>query len=364
MLSTEPVTRPTTFRLSGQFSDDEPVRHVVVDRYPFTVGRRKDLSLCIPNASVSGCHAELLVREDQLLVHDLGSTNGTFVNGLRVDDQCALNPGDLVQFGQVVFRLGADKEITHTRTMQNDSSDRALALIQFDKLMAERAVTPHYQPIVTMDRQTFGYEILGRSRLYGLSDPKSMFMAASVLNLESELSRMFRIEGIRQAEKLPGQHLLFANTHPTEVEDLALLEFSLREARELAPTRPLVLEIHEATATNAAVMRELRAALNELSIGLAYDDFGAGQARLVELADVPPDYLKFDIELVNEISKASIERQKMVAHLVKMSSELGIIALAEGIENEADHEVCRQMGFACAQGFLFSRPAPASSFLQ
>ena len=69
-------------------------------------------------------------------------------------------------------------------------------------------------------------------------------------------------------------------------------------------------------------------------IGLAYDDFGAGQARLVELVDVPPDYLKFDMRLVQNLDSASLERQRMLASLVKMVHDLGITPLAEGIETE------------------------------
>jgi EAL domain-containing protein (putative c-di-GMP-specific phosphodiesterase class I) len=93
-----------------------------------------------------------------------------------------------------------------------------------------------------------------------------------------------------------------------------------------------------------------------MRIDLAYDDFGAGQARLVELVDVPPDYLKFDMRLVQNLETASIERQRMLASLVKMVCDLGIKPLAEGIEQEGDHEICRQMGFDCAQGFLYGYP--------
>ena len=162
---------------------------------------------------------------------------------------------------------------------------------------------------------------------------------------------------------MPEQHLLFANTHPNEIEEPDLLEFSLRELRESAPHRPMVLEIHEKTATQTQPMRELRAKLNDLNIGLAYDDFGAGQARLIELVEVPPDYLKFDMALVQNIHAASIERQKMVERLVQMTAELGIIPLAEGIETREDHEVCAQMGFLCGQGFYYGRPAVAQALI-
>jgi EAL domain-containing protein (putative c-di-GMP-specific phosphodiesterase class I) len=184
-----------------------------------------------------------------------------------------------------------------------------------------------------------------------------MFAAARVLNLEGELSRIFREEGIRTGKVLPQEHALFVNTHPAEVEDLDLLIFSLGELRELEPQRPTVLEIHEASVTCGEQMRTLRAALTDLKIGLAYDDFGAGQARLIELVDVPPDYLKFDMKLVQNLKSGSAERRRMLASLVKMVIDLGITPLAEGIETEDDHEACREVGFTCAQGFLYGYPS-------
>ena len=94
-----------------------------------------------------------------------------------------------------------------------------------------------------------------------------------------------------------------------------------------------------------------------MRIGLAYDDFGHGQARLVELVDVPPDYLKFDMRLVQNLESASIERQRMFASLVKMVCDLGIIPLAEGVELAGDHEICRQIGFEFGQGFFYGYPS-------
>ena len=57
-------------------------------------------------------------------------------------------------------------------------------------------------------------------------------------------------------------------------------------------------------------------------MGLAYDDFGAGQARLFELAEVPPHYLKFDRRFVNGIDDAPASRQRLVASLVAAAREL------------------------------------------
>jgi EAL domain-containing protein (putative c-di-GMP-specific phosphodiesterase class I) len=346
--------------LSGQLSADEPVRSIRVEGTPFLVGRHSKAALTIPCPTVSNVHAELRVENGALYVKDLGSTNGTFINGERVGGEFTVSSGDLLQFAEVVFRVGIESGRYDSKTIAGDSSDRALALIQFDKLMSDKAVVPHFQPIAAFrDLRVEGYEILGRSRLFGLTTPHSMFSAAAVLDLESELSRMMRSEGVKCAQALPGDPVLFVNTHPVEMQEQGVLEFSLRELREAAPTARLVLEIHEAAVTCVKQMRELRCVLNDLNIGLAYDDFGAGQARLVELGDVPPDYLKFDIELVHEIDRASPERKRMLASLVRIVNDLGIASLAEGVETEAEHDACRDMGFAFAQGYYYGKAALA-----
>lgn len=346
-----------TWLLSGQLADDQPVRHIRVDALPFLIGRQADASLSIPSPTVSRKHAELTFCDEVLYLRDLGSTNGTFVNGTRVSQSCPINHGDLLQFGQIVFRITQQSLENIHQTIQHDSCDRALALIQFDQLLTGQAVAPHFQSIVTIDtRRVIGFEVLGRSRLLGLKDPDSMFAAARVLNLEGELSRILREEGIRRGQVLPPHHTLFVNTHPVEINDLDLLIFSLRELRLLEPKRNLVLEVHEAAVARSGQMMDLKAALTDMNIGLAYDDFGAGQARLVELVEVPPDYLKFDMKLVQNLDTASAEHHTMLETLVQMVLELGITPLAEGIETEADHEICRQMGFTHAQGFLYARP--------
>ena len=312
---------------------------------------------------MSGEHAELTIQKGHLVVRDMNSTNGTFVNGVRIQEPCKVKHGDLIQIAQIVFRVKFEIGISDSKTIQDDAADRALALIQFDKLMTERAVAPHVQPIIEMkSRDTIGFEILGRSRLFGLTSPKAMFTAAAVLDLEAELSRILRYEGIRHSMQLADDPLLFLNTHPAEMAEPGLLLFSLRELREFAPDSRIILEIHEAAITRLDQMSDLRMTLTDLKIGLAYDDFGAGQARLLELAEVPPDYLKFDINLVRGIHDASADRQRMLGTLVQMVRDMGIAALAEGIETQEEHDFCKQLGFDFAQGFLYGKPALPKTF--
>ena len=128
---------------------------------------------------------------------DLGSTNGTFVNGQKVEFEATIDEGDIVQFATMVFRVGRENTPTDGGTVQENAAEYAQALLQFDRLLNENAVVPFYQPIVELDHQTpIGYEVLGRSRLFGLRMPTDMFHMAGQLGLEAELSRAFRDKGI------------------------------------------------------------------------------------------------------------------------------------------------------------------------
>lgn len=346
---------PSVWFFAGQVDESEPVRHVPVQAFPFIVGRRADLQLALPCPCVSKEHAEIFVQNEQLWVRDLNSTNGTYLNGELVTDTRPLKEGDLLQFATVVFRVGREQQATESNTLQENTCDRALAMMQFDRLISDGGVVPFFQPIVQTDSQKIiGFEVLGRSRLFGLTTPKEMFAAASQLNLEAELSRVFRRVGIEEAKQLPGGYNIFVNTHPAELEDD--LEASLKELRELSEDK-ITLEIHEAAVTDQAIIRRIRSMLHDFDMELAFDDFGAGQARLVELGEVQPDYLKFDIGLVKGISQAPASRQELLAALVRIVNDLGITSLAEGVETPADDETLTQMGFTLGQGYFYGRPA-------
>jgi len=105
-------------------------------------------------------------------------------------------------------------------------------------------------------------------------------------------------------------------------------------------------------------MAEIRTELDRIGIGLAYDDFGAGQARLHELVDVPPDVLKFDISLVRGIADSNSAKYRMLDTLNRMMREFGIRTLAEGVENADEARACRRIGIDLLQGYHFGRPAP------
>jgi pSer/pThr/pTyr-binding forkhead associated (FHA) protein len=72
-----------------------------------TIGRVEDNSFQIAEASVSSHHCEVLLRGEEVVVKDLNSTNGTFINGEKISES-VLKPGQTLRLGQVDLRLEAD----------------------------------------------------------------------------------------------------------------------------------------------------------------------------------------------------------------------------------------------------------------
>jgi len=324
--------------------------------FPCVVGRHPGIPVRIIHPTVSLNHAEFRQDGERLLLADLGSRNGTFVNGRRVIEPEPIVSGDLAQFGGAVFRLqNAQSDLAMT-CQGEDIGDLALALAQFEKLISESSVVPVYQPIVAAkSEQPMAYEALARSLLFGLDKPELMFKAAEYFRMEAELSRLLRRTELSSSCRDQQPHL-FLNTHPAELTDFKRLILSLREIRGVRPSQPITLEVHEAAAADLNTMKMLRLALDDLNMSLAYDDFGAGQTRLAELVEARPDFVKFDRKLISGIDNPSSSRQQMIETLVGMCRQLGIVTLAEGVETAGEARVCRQIGFELMQGYYYGRP--------
>jgi sigma-B regulation protein RsbU (phosphoserine phosphatase) len=85
-------------------------RQFPLDGRTIRIGRQLDCDILLESTAVSRRHAQLVVAGDGFLVEDLGSSNGTYVNGERVSGQVAIHENDTLQVGPYLFGLRADAE--------------------------------------------------------------------------------------------------------------------------------------------------------------------------------------------------------------------------------------------------------------
>ncbi|AJB49670.1 signal peptide protein [Acinetobacter nosocomialis] len=86
--------------ITGEFTGQE----ISIDR-EMLVGRHQDADLLLQAAEISRRHAALLLKDQLLWVQDLNSSNGTFVNDIRIEQEKQLHDGDIVQFASFKFSV-------------------------------------------------------------------------------------------------------------------------------------------------------------------------------------------------------------------------------------------------------------------
>lgn len=132
----------------------------------YLVGRDENATLRIPMKSVSRSHCELSVEDDRVSVKDLGSTNGTMVNGQRVE-QTALSAGDVITIGgvQIVLQIDGKPE-----RVERPEPDLNLDL-DLDETPPGALSTPKKKPIISDDRSDDS-SMMGKSDVTrGTGDP-------------------------------------------------------------------------------------------------------------------------------------------------------------------------------------------------
>lgn len=92
-------------RGSLKSTDGQDRREIPIRRRRFLIGSASDCQLCCPSRRISDQHCLVLVRDSEVLVRDLDSAEGTFINGQRVSGDYKLTPGDVLRVGRLEFEV-------------------------------------------------------------------------------------------------------------------------------------------------------------------------------------------------------------------------------------------------------------------
>jgi EAL domain-containing protein (putative c-di-GMP-specific phosphodiesterase class I) len=219
-------------------------------------------------------------------------------------------------------------------------------------LVSEDDLSVVFQPIVDLDSgESFAYEALVRCAVPQYSSPPILFERAALIGCAGRLGRMIRDLAVPLAAGKP----LFVNIHPQE----------LNEGWLVRPDDPLYmhdaavyLEITESVPLThfdlvMSVLKELR---TRGDVKLVVDDLGAGYSNLKSIADLEPNIVKLDRDLISGIDR-SLRQRQLVTSVVRLCRELNARVVGEGVETVDELSALRDTGAEFAQGFLFARPS-------
>ncbi len=247
---------------------------------------------------------------------------------------------------------------------------RAVALLQLETDL-RRAVERgefeiRYQPIVTLaDGKLTGFEALARWHHPdgSLVSPKDFIPIAEEIALVIPIDRWVLHEACRQLriwqDRYPSDPPLTINVnlsgkHFAKPDLVPYIEQVLRDARIDPPT--LKLEITESVVMeNVDSASSILTRLKALDIRLNVDDFGTGHSSLASLHRYPFDTLKIDRSFVADM-EGNTENAEIVRTILSLGRNLGMSVVAEGVENEQQLALLRELGCTYGQGYFFSKP--------
>ena len=208
-----------------------------------------------------------------------------------------------------------------------------------------------FQPLVDLQkRTTFGFESLVRSETPEFPTAMSIIEQAVQHHFMGELGRALRMMAVTRCS----HHPLFLNLHPAEFDEGWLVR---PDDAITIHDHDIFLEITESVPLTHfrychSVLREIRSK----GIKVAVDDLGAGHSNLKYIADLAPEVVKLDRNLVAQLRRES-RLQTLVTAIVDLCKRLGARVVAEGIETREEMLAVLETGAHFGQGYFLGRPA-------
>jgi diguanylate cyclase (GGDEF)-like protein/PAS domain S-box-containing protein len=270
-------------------------------------------------------------------------------------------------------RVGGDRIEVFKPAMRARKMDRLTLESELRRAIERDEITILYQPIVHLeDRSVAGFEALARwdHPKLGRRSPAEFITIAEETGLIVDLG-MFMLE--RTARQLatwqraiPMSVPLFASVNVSSRQ--LLRQDLIQDLRTVLGRSPvargsLKLEITESLVMeNPEQIAGILLRLKEQGAGLSLDDFGTGHSSLAYLQRFPFDCIKIDQSFVRPSNKG--KRPVLLRTIINMAHDLGMEAIAEGVESDAGAEEIYEMGCSLAQGFLFGEPMSADQARQ
>jgi diguanylate cyclase (GGDEF)-like protein/PAS domain S-box-containing protein len=244
--------------------------------------------------------------------------------------------------------------------MRDEAIGRLELEARMRRAIAHAEFSLEVQPIVRIaDATAVCAEALVRWKIDGIAaDPRTFIKVAEETGLIVPLGDWIIDRAAQIATRVPGSRIM-VNLSARQLGSPGLPE---RIARVLAARRvPASAMGFEVTETLLIEHFDFAvhtlSAIRQLGCSVGLDDFGTGYSSLSYLRRLPIDFLKIDGSLSADIDKDDQSRA-IVGAIITMSDAMGLEAICECVETEAQVATLRELGCTLAQGYLYGRPAP------
>ena len=387
--------------LDGFKKINDSLGHTAGDRYLIETGKR--LQACVREVDTV---ARLGGDEFALLLEEVGKPRETIAVVQRILKDVAMpvlheqeelfasasvgiviktrkydNPHDILRDADTAMYRAKELGKNRFKVFNRSMHDQALHLLRLEndlrRAVDEAQLHLEYQPIVSVNEGRInGFEALVRwnhpergplspGEFIPVAEESGLILPLGDLVIEEACAQLRRWR-----ERLPdgGDLAMSVNLSSRQLHQKDLVEFVARclEKNGIEPSR-LKLEITESVLMdNATATIDKLFKLRELGVKLVIDDFGTGYSSLSYLQQFPIDSLKIDRSFISGGSNQddpviATENLEIVKAVISLARSLNLLVVAEGVENEGQLEMLKDVKCDEAQGFFLSRPVPAET---
>lgn len=288
--------------------------------------------------------------------------------GVAVFPDHALDAEGLLRRADVaMYQAKRDRTGVEVYESKRDSNtpDRLGLLGDLRRALDAHEVQLHYQPKVRFDGQVAGLEALVRwvHPERGKVPPDEFIAIAESSGLMPHLTEYVLDTALGQVAKWRAQGLhvpVAVNVSPRDVHTPGFAgSVAARLARHGVPAGALQLEITEhVLLEDPQRAADTLAGLTGHGVKMSLDDFGTGYSSLVHLRRLPVSELKIDRSFVARLA-VDTEDAEIVRCTVDLAHSLGLLVVAEGVEDDETWERLRDLGCDAVQGWLVAAAMPA-----
>lgn len=316
----------------------------------------------------------LLSELDAALHTESGTISVTASMGVSLYPDHGQDPESLQAAADQAMYYAKAQGRNNTVLFSSNISDKAYRMAELERdlrhALSRGEMEVHYQPQVNPSGKIIGMEALARWKhpKRGFVPPGEFIAIAEGTGLIDSIGEWVLAESCRQGALWTneGRGAIKIAVNVSALQ-LARPTFAAMVQRVLNSSgfdpRLLELEITESTFMKESpqAMEQLET-LRRMHIHVAIDDFGTGYSSLSYLQRLPANRLKMDRSFVAQLLESE-RALPMIEAVVTMAHQLGMTVVAEGVESREQQEVLCSIGCDVLQGFLFSKPVPASKAL-
>jgi diguanylate cyclase (GGDEF)-like protein/PAS domain S-box-containing protein len=301
-------------------------------------------------------------------VANVGASIGiaTFLNSFSPEE--VLRQADLAMYKSK--QSGKNSWSLYSDDLTASMVAREVMVTKIRRALMENHFRFYLQPIVELETlNPVGAEGLLRLQCpdEGLMTPQDIIKTAEETGLIEQITAWSVGEGFRIANDEAAQfgqknRYLSINLSPRLVNRQFIAELVDRLHARPDLAKAMVFEITEtALFKSGEDVVQMLTSLRQAGARVALDDFGTGYSSLGHLHGFPVDLIKLDRSFLTDINNPAEDGRRkrgLVRATATMAQELGIVMIAEGIEDVATLAILRDFGIKYGQGYLFSRPMP------